>query len=1099
MPIDVKEGYLGDLTLSIPWSNLKGKPVRVLVENVFLLAAPKAASADVDLDEEQEREQAAKQEKLANAELLGRNNALAKSGEDANKTESFTSSLVTKIVDNLQITVRNIHIRYEDAISNPEHPFSAGLTLAEFSAVSTDSDWNPTFIQNSVAGIHKLARLESLAIYFDTDSKSLAGHDVTEAQEKFNALIARDGHMPEHQFVLKPVSGAGRLVMRRSMDAETAKTDAQLLFDELGFALDDEQYRDLISVTDLFHFYTRQAQYRRFRPSPQALKENRPRALLRFAGQAILNEVHERHRVWSWEHFRERRDDRKAYVSHFKEQEKLARQHNQHQAGVAPPQTSSDAELAELEKKLSYEDIRFYRSIARQELRKEREAARKSKSTADHNNGDHQAQKSTGGGGWFGWIWGGGQSQNSGDDDGVLNEEQRKELYDAIEWDESQTADSLELDLPRDAMKLRLTAKLQTGSFSLRDQRLGADIVSLVFDTLQADITQRFDNLEAAISLGGLKVYDGTTPNSLYPQIVRVKDDEFDLPGRKNSTGRTLQEKEDDVRQESKPDDPFFFLKFENKPLDNRADNALTLRLRSTEIIYHKGYIESVVKFFEPPESELELIGALIDVASETIEGIRRETRAGLESALENHKTIDMNVDVKAPIIIVPENVTLRKCQHMVLDAGRISVSSLLADQSALDTVRSKQNKQYTKEDFRQLEELMYDRFFVKLEAAQLVMGNDLRSCLAGLTSDVTDHGVHLLERINLDFTLHNCILPKAPNLTKFKMTGHLPGLKVNFSDRKYKTLMRIIEVAIPEFGGAPVEPKKAEEPRPTKEAGALRSSESTNALDLAKQRRERLAGQLRRGQREYLVDDSSEIDDDEDEGQGKDVFQDAEDATADKINAHQKTFELNFTVDRLHGLIYKSNADANKADQLLVEARFEGFSVGVSVFPYHLDVDVALRSLDLEDKIIVHDDDQFRYLITSRSISSDDHQDVKSSPSPGRDLVSVKYTRTDPTHPEFMTKYESIDQTINVELSTINLTLTRASILVAYDWIMTVSPSGRARRRLVLTVISLTPPSRPSCLLMSHPHGLPKEAKGRRTPRVPVPSQSILKIEKRS
>lgn len=40
--------------------------------------------------------------------------------EDEKKNESFTSSLVTKVVDNLQITVRNIHIRYEDALSNPE-------------------------------------------------------------------------------------------------------------------------------------------------------------------------------------------------------------------------------------------------------------------------------------------------------------------------------------------------------------------------------------------------------------------------------------------------------------------------------------------------------------------------------------------------------------------------------------------------------------------------------------------------------------------------------------------------------------------------------------------------------------------------------------------------------------------------------------------------------------------------------------------------------------------------------------------------------------------------------------------------------------------
>ncbi len=84
LPIDVKEGYLGDLTLSIPWSNLKGKPVRILVENVYLLAAPKNSSVEVDEEEEDQRAQAAKQEKLTNAELLGRDSgqSVGMSSED---------------------------------------------------------------------------------------------------------------------------------------------------------------------------------------------------------------------------------------------------------------------------------------------------------------------------------------------------------------------------------------------------------------------------------------------------------------------------------------------------------------------------------------------------------------------------------------------------------------------------------------------------------------------------------------------------------------------------------------------------------------------------------------------------------------------------------------------------------------------------------------------------------------------------------------------------------------------------------------------------------------------------------------------------------
>ncbi|CEH13766.1 Vacuolar protein sorting-associated protein [Ceraceosorus bombacis] len=1108
LPIDVKEGFLGDLTLSIPWSNLKGKPVRVLVENVYLLAAPKEASVEIDDEEEEERAQAAKLEKLANAELLGTSSSIGVSEADAQKNESFTSSLVTKIVDNLQITVRNIHVRYEDKLSNPEHPFSAGLTLAEFSAVSTDADWNPTFIQNSQEGIHKLARLESLAAYWDTDAESLAGYEVSEAQQRFASLIARDGQIPRHQYILHPVTGAGRLVMRRKMTPDIAKMDAQLLFDSLGFALDDEQYRDVISVADLFHFYTRQAQYRRYRPAAAELEENKPRAMLRFAARAILNEVHEKRKVWTWAYFAQRRDERKEYVELFKQKEQAVHQANQNQGGAQIASSEEGTRLHELERTLSYKDIRFYRSIARHELRKERTNKRKeelaSGNRADSSGSTAQASGAgaAAGGGWLEWIWGGGANKaGSEHDSGVLNEEQRKELYDAIEWDESANNQALTsaVDLPGDALQLRLTTKLQTGSLSLKDHSRGSEIVSLVFDSLQADVDQRVDNLEAAVSLGGLRVYDNTTANSLYPQIVRVKDDEINritqVEGRTNSRGQSTEQAEHEVGLESDPDNPFFYLKFENKPLDRRADSALAVKMRSMEIIYHRGYVENIVRFFKPPESELELIGALIDVASETIEGIRKETRAGLENALENHKTIDLTLDIKAPIIIVPQDVTQRQCQHIVLDAGHIGMRSVFADQSALDTVKSKQSKQYTEDDYRQLEDLMYDRFFVKLESMQLVMGPDIESCLSSLTAGSEHHASHLVERINLDFTLHNSILPKAPNLTKFKITGHLPSLRVNFSDNKYKALMSVIDVAIPKLDDDPVdeEPGKLDalggrsnvlgdaevsqiQTSRNRQPSADDGRGSESGLDLNKVRRQRIASQMRGGD-DYLVEQE------DDDAEGEAEFEDAEDDTADRINAHQRTFELHFVVDSLQGSIYKSSTDPSKPDRLLVEAVFEGFLLHLAVFPYHMEIDVGLRSLELEDKIV----DQgavFKHLITSKAVDTRGKPATASKAStPDKDLVRVKYVRVQTDSPEFQSVYEGIDQSIHVELSTINITLTRVSVLVVYDWIMNtfVPPESAA-----------PPPEK----LIDVPQGEDENSKtGRKEIAEPVTRKEMLRV----
>jgi vacuolar protein sorting-associated protein 13A/C len=99
---------------------------------------------------------------------------------------------------------------------------------------------------------------------------------------------------------------------------------------------------------------------------------------------------------------------------------------------------------------------------------------------------------------------------------------------------------------------------------------------------------------------------------------------------------------------------PFFVMEVEHKPLDGRADNALSVRMRHLEIVYHKGYVEAIRAFLTPPESQLESIKTLVDEAGDTIKGFQAQTRASLESALDNHKTIDIKVDMNAPIIIIP-------------------------------------------------------------------------------------------------------------------------------------------------------------------------------------------------------------------------------------------------------------------------------------------------------------------------------------------------------------------------------------------------------------------------------------------------------------
>ncbi|KAG1221565.1 hypothetical protein G6F68_020889 [Rhizopus microsporus] len=77
--------------------------------------------------------------------------------------------------------------------------------------------------------------------------------------------------------------------------------------------------------------------------------------------------------------------------------------------------------------------------------------------------------------------------------------------------------------------------------------------------------------------------------------------------------------------------------------------------MRNIDIVYNPQVIYEIVEFFTPSETSADSINALIEVAGDTLEGFKKQTRANLEYALEQHTTFDLKVDMDAPVIIIPE------------------------------------------------------------------------------------------------------------------------------------------------------------------------------------------------------------------------------------------------------------------------------------------------------------------------------------------------------------------------------------------------------------------------------------------------------------
>ncbi|KAF2866909.1 hypothetical protein BDV95DRAFT_611203 [Massariosphaeria phaeospora] len=1002
LPLNVVEGHLGSLTLSIPWSNMRGKPLKVNIEDVFLLAAPKE-DADYDADEEDRRAHAVKMEKLDSAELLKERNTEGMSAEEEQKNQSFTASLMTAIVDNVQITVKNIHIRYEDSISDPGHPFALGLTLADFSAISTDENWKPTFIQGTASSTHKLATMGSLAVYWDTDapligtgkgtqSKDEQHIDHTDFIEKLRGMIVR-GENPElgdHQFILKPISGRAGLEVDKTGKPDKPKMKARLLFDELGFIIDEDQYRDALMMVDLFHYFIRHQEYKKLQPTSSPKED--PAGWLRFAGQAVLDKIHERNRRWSWDYFKERRDDRIRYIELFKKkkrEEKL---------------TPDDAEaLDKLERKLTYEDLRFWRSLARNQLRKENVGVKK------------PAPKQ----GWGSWVWGSKQAENK-DDDTQMSEEQRKELYDAIAWDEKK-AIAESVDMPREYVKMEVNMSLRTGSFTLKRDPHGKskEILRLLFDSFSTQFLQRTDSMFVKVALEGMRLYDGTTEGSLFPQIITIKDappvpddkriEELNDDGTSKASG--------DKEEEEEIEDPFFYLTFEQNPLDESADTALTVKLKGMEFLYNPRFVVEVAKFFKPPERHMESIGALMETAGATVEGFRQQTRAGLEFALTEHKTINAQLDLQAPLIIIPDSVTRKSSNCVILDAGHISVTSELVDKETLRDIQSKQKQQYTDEDLQRLEGLMYDKFLLKLDSTQVLIGPSIDDTRVQLEESSTARDLHIIDKINMDFKVEICIVPKASDLTKFRVSGNLPVLHASISDAKYKNLMKLIDVAIPKF----------DDDEPAKQITQGSKGPSNLKPTSASKPSEDALGRPRSKSFQFAAQEHAIIMEDEDDVKDEQFEKAPEGESESENNLHQRNFEFKFTVDKLQGSLYRSDPEGRKPDQLLVELIAEHFDLEFYQEPFQMVAEVRLKTLAIEDHVEEDPLPEFRNIVTSEDVSADEQ----------KDLFWLKFVKVNKESPEFMTKYESIATNLDVAVSTINVIVTRKTLLTLLDFVL--------------------------------------------------------------
>eukprot|EP00887_Chlorella_sp_A99_P001951 scaffold18.g1951.t1 len=427
------DGHLGEhiyacADMQVPWSALGRVPVEVSVDRLFLLATPRPEeerTRGATTEEEVEKcFQRSKQQRVAAQEarwkrelekLHARTGQKDAQGQEAAGGGGMFKAVIETVIGNLQLSITNVHVRYEDAASNPGHPFACGFTLDKISGYTVDEAGQEAFVTSNPLQMLRKASgqallLRRLALYFDTDAAfwdpGASWHDMElhhmQRQE-------RGGTARNRQYVLRPVEGRAHYTRRGARVERKEGTDPvqdiSLELDTVALRLTQPQYQSYHMLLSEVSTYSARLPHMGYRPKLRPAAGQPARVWWAYAVRAVLQQLATRRLTWS-QAVRFARL-RKRYVPLYLE---YLRKKDDEAAG-REVQGPSPARLAnqilELDKQLPENTMLMFRRLAYTELQRERRRAARA---ADTSSG---ASKGSGGG-WYAWLRGGRPRTTSG-------------------------------------------------------------------------------------------------------------------------------------------------------------------------------------------------------------------------------------------------------------------------------------------------------------------------------------------------------------------------------------------------------------------------------------------------------------------------------------------------------------------------------------------------------------------------------------------------------------------------------------------------------------------------------------------------------------
>ncbi|KAL3354105.1 hypothetical protein AABB24_018653 [Solanum stoloniferum] len=741
LPFALKQGRVGKLSIKIPWKKLGWDPVIISLEDV-LICASQRDDKEWRMDEVERREFAGKKAKLAAAELA----KLSRRVCDSQAGNSFTSYITAKILDSIQLSIRNVHVLYRDMLT------SSAVTVFGLKLSSL------TIMRQLISGkvrdgsVNKLGEVKGLELYCNTLQSS---HEVMRHNAVDSNSQARESEAKNDRCMLVPLDVTLSLSVNRlgMLEKDVPQYFISVELNNVVVSLDEIQIQQILSICDYLLTCQLREKYGRFRPwwSPLGKKiKGWQTAWWQYAQKSVLLDVQQRLRRTSWKYLGERLNCRRKYVNLYKIKLKCLQQDQVIDVDVLQM-------LEEIEKKSEVGDILNYRSTAEREL----QDILLNSSLSNVNNivntvkpmeDEHMSSKPRG---WLNWLsrgmLGAGGTDDSSQFSGVISDDVVKDIYEATKF---QPVLSLDDDAPADNQIYFSSLKfnIKQVSASIRSMKLGYDIASLVLEGISVGC-ETWE--EAAVIIAEINSVKMLNPFS--KQVV--------LRTRVNSD-----------RGKPKIHQPSLSFQLDMSRLKQDSTLSVKASVQPLQITCDLECFKNIMSL----SSLLEHSCSLQDRILSSINRIQNTTarlQTKIEHVLSNRKTVTWNVHILGIALLVPGGGADSDMPKMVLEAEELTFGSKGDRDTLLASPLCTSNVVLG----CQLQDL-YDHFEINISDLEVKL----------LTSNPS-RTIPLLEKLCTNINLTLCIIADESELKNCEVDIEVSSVLAHFSPSLYGAIMDLI------------------------------------------------------------------------------------------------------------------------------------------------------------------------------------------------------------------------------------------------------------------------------------------------------------------